>query len=201
MRWWSAHAIAPSEPRGCIHARESHATSHWFVWVDSWPLAADGRSWAWRRCAGRRSGWPLAAGNSMATTHNPSDPGEVLRAWLAGITVANPAAWLDVTRVALSHVFNGAAGIIPDMDLRLAATLNTTPDKLVRHAKRLRHVAGAKIIPRYGSPHHVAIGGQLTDCRMTLHAGEFQKLRYNNKGAGSFAALRLINEPALFSQH
>lgn len=101
---------------------------------------------------------------------NPPYAGEVLRARL------------DATRVALSRVFNGAAGIIPAMNLRLAAALNITPGKLVRHAKQLRHVAGTKIFLRYGSPHRVGIG-QLTDCRMTLGAGEFLKLRYNNRTA------------------
>ena len=51
----------------------------------------------------------------------------VLREWLEGVTVTDAAARLGVTRVALSRVLNGAAGISPDMDLRLARALNTTP--------------------------------------------------------------------------
>jgi addiction module HigA family antidote len=63
----------------------------------------------------------------MTAMHNPPHPGEVLREWLDGITVTEAAARLGVTRVALSRVLNGAAGVSADMDLRLAKALNTTP--------------------------------------------------------------------------
>ena len=63
----------------------------------------------------------------MTAMHNPPHPGEVLREWLDGITITDAAERLGVTRVALSRVLNGAAGISPEMDLRLAAALNTTP--------------------------------------------------------------------------
>ena len=63
----------------------------------------------------------------MTGMHNPPHPGEVLREWLEGVTVTDAAARLGVTRVALSRVLNGAAGISPEMDLRLAKALNTTP--------------------------------------------------------------------------
>ena len=63
----------------------------------------------------------------MTGMHNPPHPGEVLREWLEGVTVTDGAARLGVTRVALSRVLNGAAGISPEMDLRLAKALNTTP--------------------------------------------------------------------------
>lgn len=53
----------------------------------------------------------------------------MLREWLDGITIADAAERVGVTRVALSRVLNGAAGINPDMDLRLAAALNTTPGR------------------------------------------------------------------------
>lgn len=59
--------------------------------------------------------------------HNPPHPGEVLREWLRDITVTDAADRLGVTRVALSRVLNGAAGIDPEMDLRLSKALNTTP--------------------------------------------------------------------------
>lgn len=62
----------------------------------------------------------------MTGMHNPPHPGEVLREWLQGITVTDAAARLGVTRVALSRVLNGAAGISPEMDLRLSKALNTT---------------------------------------------------------------------------
>lgn len=63
----------------------------------------------------------------MGNMHNPPHPGEVLREWLDGITVTEAAARLGVTRAALSRVLNGSAGISPDMDLRLAKALDTTP--------------------------------------------------------------------------
>ena len=63
----------------------------------------------------------------MTGMHNPPHPGEVLREWLEGVTVTDAAARLGVTRVALSRVLNGAAGISPEMDLRLSKALNTTP--------------------------------------------------------------------------
>ena len=63
----------------------------------------------------------------MAKMFNPPHPGEVLREWLAGITVTEAAKRLGVTRVALSRVLNGSAGISAEMDLRLAKALGTTP--------------------------------------------------------------------------
>ena len=59
--------------------------------------------------------------------HNPPHPGEVLREWLADITVTDAAERLGVTRAALSRVLNGGAGISPEMDLRLHKALGTTP--------------------------------------------------------------------------
>ena len=63
----------------------------------------------------------------MTTMHNPPHPGEVLREWLTEITVTEAANRLGVTRVALSRVLNGSAGISADMDLRLSKALGTTP--------------------------------------------------------------------------
>jgi addiction module HigA family antidote len=63
----------------------------------------------------------------MTKMYNPPHPGAVLREWLEGISVTEAARRLGVTRVALSRVLNGSAGISPDMDLRLSKALNTTP--------------------------------------------------------------------------
>ena len=63
----------------------------------------------------------------MTAMHNPPHPGEVLREWLSDITVTEAARRLGVTRVALSRVLNGSAGISADMDLRLAKALGTSP--------------------------------------------------------------------------
>lgn len=62
----------------------------------------------------------------MMRMHNPPHPGEVLRDGVftdTGITVTDVAKRLGVTRVALSRVLNGKAGISADMAVRLAAAL------------------------------------------------------------------------------
>ena len=63
----------------------------------------------------------------MSGMYDPPHPGEVLREWLEGITVTEAAKRLGVTRVALSRVLNGSAGVSADMDLRLSKALGTTP--------------------------------------------------------------------------
>lgn len=62
----------------------------------------------------------------MTIMHNPPHPGDVLRDGVfadTGITVTEFAQRLGVTRVALSRVLNGKAGISADMAVRLAAGL------------------------------------------------------------------------------
>lgn len=63
----------------------------------------------------------------MNIMHNPPHPGEVLREWLEGVTVTDAAKRLGVTRVALSRVLNGSAGISAEMDIRLSKALGTSP--------------------------------------------------------------------------
>jgi antitoxin HigA-1 len=63
----------------------------------------------------------------MTEMHNPPHPGEVLREWLSGISVTEAAKRLGVTRVALSRLLNGSAGVSAEMDLRLSKALGTTP--------------------------------------------------------------------------
>ncbi len=60
--------------------------------------------------------------------HNPPHPGLVLREYLGDLAVSTAAAHLRVTRVTLSRVLNGKAGISAAMALRLAAALGTTPE-------------------------------------------------------------------------
>jgi addiction module HigA family antidote len=58
----------------------------------------------------------------MARLHNPPHPGLTLRDEVLpslGFNVTDAAAALGVTRPALSRVLNGAAGISPEMALRL----------------------------------------------------------------------------------
>lgn len=60
--------------------------------------------------------------------HNPPHPGSVLREYLGEMAVSAAAAHLRVTRVTLSRVLNGKAGISANMALRLGAALGTSPD-------------------------------------------------------------------------
>ena len=55
-------------------------------------------------------------------------PGEVLQEWLQGIAITEAARKLVVTRTALSRIIHGHAGISPDMALRLADALDTSPE-------------------------------------------------------------------------
>lgn len=62
----------------------------------------------------------------MSRMHNPPHPGEVLRDGVftdSGVTVTEFAKRIGVTRVALSRVLNGKAGISADMAVRVAAAL------------------------------------------------------------------------------
>jgi len=60
--------------------------------------------------------------------HNPPHPGEVLRDYLGNISVTEAARHLDVTRVNLSRILNGSAGISAEMDLRLSEAMGTSPE-------------------------------------------------------------------------
>ena len=60
--------------------------------------------------------------------HNPPHPGLVLREYLGDMSVSAAAAHLHVTRVTLSRVLNGKAGVSASMALRLAAALGTSPE-------------------------------------------------------------------------
>lgn len=60
--------------------------------------------------------------------HNPPHPGSVLREYLGTLSVTRAAQHLGVTRVALSRVLNGSAGISADMALRLSDALGTSPE-------------------------------------------------------------------------
>ena len=65
----------------------------------------------------------------MSRMHDPAHPGEALREWLPeGMTVTRAAQDLQISRVTLSKVLNGHAGVTAAMALRLSAWLGTTPD-------------------------------------------------------------------------
>ena len=60
--------------------------------------------------------------------HNPPHPGRVLREYLGTMSVTDTAKHLRVTRVALSRILNGSAGISAAMALKLSDALGTSPD-------------------------------------------------------------------------
>lgn len=65
----------------------------------------------------------------MSRMHDPAHPGEVLKEWIPeGMTVTMAAEQLGVSRVMLSKIVNGKAGISAEMALRLSAWLGTTPE-------------------------------------------------------------------------
>ena len=59
---------------------------------------------------------------------NPAHPGEVLRDYLADMSVREAAERLRVTRAHLSRILNGRASITAPMSLRLSSALGTSPD-------------------------------------------------------------------------
>ena len=94
----------------------------------------------------------------MAQMHNPPHPGEVLRDGVfndSEVSVTEFAARLGVTRVALSRVLNGKAGISADMALRLAAALGGSAQSWLHmqgnydlwHAERALRRQVARITP------------------------------------------------------
>lgn len=65
----------------------------------------------------------------MSRMFNPAHPGEVLREWMPeDMTVTHAAQELQISRVMLSKILNGKAGISADMALRLSTWLGTSPD-------------------------------------------------------------------------
>lgn len=65
----------------------------------------------------------------MGAMHNPAHPGEVLREYLPeGISIAEVAKRLGVTRQSLSALLNGRAGVSASMALRLERALGTSAE-------------------------------------------------------------------------
>lgn len=68
----------------------------------------------------------------MTRMHNPPHPGEVLADTVlranGGMTVTEFAQRLGVSRVALSRVVNGRAGVSAELAIRLAAALGGTAE-------------------------------------------------------------------------
>jgi addiction module HigA family antidote len=68
----------------------------------------------------------------MSRMHNPAHPGAILMDTVlrddGGISVTEFAKALRVSRVALSRVVNGRAGVSAELAIRLAAALGTGPE-------------------------------------------------------------------------
>lgn len=64
---------------------------------------------------------------TISRMHNPPHPGEVLREYMGEMSVTALARHLQVSRVILSRIVNGAAGISAEMSLRLSEALGTHP--------------------------------------------------------------------------
>ena len=59
--------------------------------------------------------------------HNPCHAGVVLKEYLGETNISQAAKHLGITRVTLSRIINGKAGISAEMAVRLAILLDTTP--------------------------------------------------------------------------
>ena len=91
---------------------------------------------------------------------NPPHPGLVLREYLGKLPVSMAAEHLGVSRVTLSRVLNGRAGVSADLALRLADALGTSPelwagmqskyDLWVASRKRRKKVAHLRRVPKLG---------------------------------------------------
>jgi antitoxin HigA-1 len=60
--------------------------------------------------------------------YNPPHPGELLREQMGDLTVTDLAAHLGVSRITLSRLLNGKAGISAEMSLKLSEAFGTSPD-------------------------------------------------------------------------
>ena len=72
----------------------------------------------------------------MTRMHNPPHPGEVLKDTVfrrgGGLSVTEFAKRLGVSRVALSRVVNGRAGVSAELAIRLAAALGGSAESWLR---------------------------------------------------------------------
>jgi addiction module HigA family antidote len=60
--------------------------------------------------------------------YNPPHPGELLREQMGEMTVTALANHLGVSRITLSRLLNGQAGITAEMSLKLSEAFGTSPD-------------------------------------------------------------------------
>jgi antitoxin HigA-1 len=60
--------------------------------------------------------------------HNPAHPGEILREYMREMSVTRLADHLGVSRVTLSRLLNGSAGVSAEMALKLSEAFGTSAD-------------------------------------------------------------------------
>jgi antitoxin HigA-1 len=87
--------------------------------------------------------------------YNPAHPGELVKERLGSLSVSAAAEHMAVSRVTLSRLINGKAGVSAEMALRLAEAFGTTPELWLKlqmnydlwHAsrKRRRKISPIKI--------------------------------------------------------
>jgi len=68
--------------------------------------------------------------------HNPPHPGELIRDVCTehlGLSVTDAAKGLGVTRVTLSRLLNGKAGVSPEMAIRLSKAFGRSPEAWLKH--------------------------------------------------------------------
>jgi len=65
---------------------------------------------------------------TLMRMYNPAHPGELLREQMGDITVTDLAAHLGVSRITLSRLLNGQAGVSAEMSLKLSEAFGTSPD-------------------------------------------------------------------------
>jgi len=59
---------------------------------------------------------------------NPAHPGELVKERIGSLSVSAAAGHLGVSRVTLSRLINGKAGVSAEMALRLAEAFGTSPE-------------------------------------------------------------------------
>lgn len=64
---------------------------------------------------------------TMSEMFNPPHPGKVLREYMGDTDITSMARHLHISRVTLSRILNGSAGISAEMSLRLGDALGTHP--------------------------------------------------------------------------
>ena len=107
--------------------------------------------------------------------HNPPHPGRVLREYLGTVSVTDAAKHLGVTRVALSRILNGSAGISADMALKLSDALGTGSQLWIGmqsqydlwRASQHRH---KKVTPLFVGAGHRRLGKPLPKSGRTIRA-------------------------------